>query len=337
MCVGPAKGRAVTINKMNPRWKWLVLPAAWGLSCALAATADAPSAYVLGPGDEIGLWALGAEEISAHPLRIDPAGFLDVPLLGHFQAGGLTVEQLREELTRRLQAQVRYPKVSISITDFRSQPVSVMGAVNKPGTYQLQGQKTLLEALSLAEGVRNDAGNTIRITRSLDQGSLPLPGAREDLARHTSVAETNLRDALEGKSEASMLVLRPHDILSISRAQTVYVIGEVHKAGGFALNERDRISVVQALALAQGLGPTAAASSAKILRGSTDGPDRKEIPVNIQRILDGKSNDIVLQPDDVLFVPNSRTKNAALRALETAINIGTGVTIWRVGYPSLRP
>ncbi len=173
--------------------------------------------------------------------------------------------------------------------------------------------------------------------RSLDQGPLPLPGAREDLTQHAWIAEANLRDALEGKSEAGTLVLRSHDVISISHGQTVYVIGEVHKSGGFALNERDHISVLQALALAEGLGPMASASSAKIIRGSTDGADRQEIPVNIKRMLEGKSNDIVPQPEDILFVPNSVTKNVALRAVETAINIGTGVTIWRVGYPVLRP
>ncbi len=143
---------SLAFNKFNRQRKCIILVAACMIIFAMAMAADVPLAYVLGPGDEVALWALGAEEISAHPIRVDPSGFIDVPLIGHFQAGGLTVEQLREELTRRLQAQIRRPQVSISITEFRSQPVSVLGAVNKPGTYQLQGQKTLLEALSLAEG-----------------------------------------------------------------------------------------------------------------------------------------------------------------------------------------
>lgn len=306
---------------------------AWALVLAvsIAVASEAPPAYVLGPGDEIGLWALGAEEISAHPVRVDPSGFIDAPLIGRVQAGGLTVEQLRDELTKKLSTQLKQPQVTVTITDFRSQPVSVMGAVNKPGEYQLQGSKTLLQVLSMAEGVRNDAGSSIRIMRSLDQGDLPLLNATTDASGKYTTAEIGLHEALDGKGAAGMLPVRPHDVITVARAQTVYVVGEVKKSGGFALGERQRVSVLQALSLAEGLGPLAAPDGAKILRETGEDSSRKEIPVNLKRILTGKDEDVALKPDDILFVPNSKGKNVALRSLEAAINIGTGVTIWRVG------
>jgi polysaccharide export outer membrane protein len=107
------------------------------------------------------------------------------------------------------------------------------------------------------------------------------------------------------------------------------VIGEVAKPGGFVLNERETMSVLQAMSLAGGLSRVAAPSQARILRDSPGNPRRQEVPVDVKRILAGKDTDVVLQPDDILFIPNSSAKSAALRAVEAAITVGTGVVIWR--------
>ena len=101
-----------------------------------------PSQYVLGPDDQIKSWALGVEEITDKPVRIDPGGYIDLPLLGRMRAAGLTVEQFRTELLKQLAREVREPKVSIDIVDFGSQPVSVMGAVNHPGIHQCRMLKS---------------------------------------------------------------------------------------------------------------------------------------------------------------------------------------------------
>lgn len=312
-----------------------LLPALFSalLTAPAALAANSGSDYVLGPGDEINVWALGADELSAHPIRVDPSGYIDAPLVGRMQAEGLTLDQFRTELSKKLATQLRHPQVTATITEFRSQPVAVMGAVNKPGEYQLQGKKTVVEVLSLAEGVRTDAGSTIRITRSVDQGTIPVLGVTTDPSGKFYTAEISLADALDGRGAVGMLAVRPHDVVSVARGQTVYVIGEVKKAGGFALGERQRISVLQALALAEGLGPLAAAHSAKILRETTPDAERTEIPLDLKRILSGKSEDLSLKPDDILFVPTNNGKNIAIKSLEAAVNIGTGITIWRVGLP----
>jgi polysaccharide biosynthesis/export protein len=302
--------------------------------CAvICIAADAPLTYVLGPGDEISFWALGAEEISAHPVRVDPAGYIDAPLIGRLQAGGQTVDQLRTQVEQRLKVHLKQPQVAINVTEFRSQPVSVLGAVNKPGIYQLQGQKTLLEVLSLAEGVRNDSGSSISVMRRMDQGPLPLPHAQPDPTGQFTVAEVNLKQTVDGKGPAGQLMIQSHDVVTVSRAQTVYVIGEVKKAGGFQLGERERISVLQALSLAEGLSQLASKEGAKILRTTGEDSNRQELPVNLKKMMEGKAEDIALKPDDILFVPNSKAKNVALKTLEAAVNIGTGVTIYRVGFP----
>jgi polysaccharide export outer membrane protein len=286
---------------------------------------------VLGADDQISIWALGAEETSDKPLRIDAAGFIDVPMVGRVKAGGLTLEQLKQELVVRLSSQIRHPQVSVSIVSFGSQPVSVIGAVNKPGVYQLQGPKTLLEVLSLAGGLNNDAGSTIRIIRRSRQGKGRQPDALNASAQGADVTELNLRSIVEGDKTSANLIIQPDDVIAVSRAKIVYVTGAVRKPGGFALGEREGVTVLQALSLAEGLNTTAAARDAKIFRGGKSGPSHSEISLDVQKMLDGRAHDIDLQPEDVLFIPDSKSKSAAIRAVEAAINIGTGVTIWRVG------
>src|SRR5437879_5941760 len=100
------------------------------------------SAYVLGPDDQITIRALDAEEISDKPLRVDMSGFIRLPMVGRLKASGLTIEQLETELASRLKQYIQEPEVAVSVVEFRSQPVSVIGAADHPGVRQLQGSKT---------------------------------------------------------------------------------------------------------------------------------------------------------------------------------------------------
>jgi polysaccharide export outer membrane protein len=285
------------------------------------------SMYILGPGDLLTIWALGAEELSDKPYRIDAKGDLELPLLGRIHAAGLSVAELKPDLVKRLRRFVKEPSVAVNVTEKKSQPVSVLGAVNNPGIQQLQGNSTLYEVISSAGGVRPDAGSTIKITRQLAWGRIPLPGARDDSTAGYSVAEVKLRSILDASSPENNIPVRPNDVISVPRAEMVYVIGEVNKAGGYVLNERESVSVLQALSLAGGLNHTAAPGNARILRGSVG--KRTELAIDLKRVLSGKSADVPLQGDDILFVPNSTSKGIAMRAIETSITIGTGVIVWR--------
>jgi polysaccharide export outer membrane protein len=121
----------------------------------------------------------------------------------------------------------------------------------------------------------------------------------------------------------------PHDVISVPVAELVYVIGEVRKSGGFILKEQETLSVLQALSLAEGLAPTAAANRAKILRPSGHSQARTEIAVDVKRLLSGQTEDIPLQANDILFIPNSAAKKALVRSLETGLQIVTGVAVYR--------
>lgn len=287
------------------------------------------SGYILGPEDVITVHALDAEEISGHPVRIDAAGYIRLPLVRRVKAAGLTVQQLEVELTQRLKAFLTEPDVSVSITTFGSQPISVIGSVRTPGIHQLEGNKTLIEALSMAGGLTDDAGYTVQITRKLVWGRIPLPGVADDPSAQFSVAEIKLNSLLSGKHPEENITLCPHDVVAIPRAKMVYVTGEVVRSGGFVLHEQETMSVLQALALAGGVNRTASTENVRILRVSPEESSRIEIPVNLKKLLSGRAEDLAMRADDILFIPSSTPKKAAIRAVETAIQLGTGVVIWR--------
>jgi polysaccharide export outer membrane protein len=307
---------------------------AWALAlpvlCPAQESAGPPPAeYTLGPGDQVVIHALDVEEIGDKPALIDGRGFIKLPLAGRVRAGGLTVQQLEAALTEDLKVYVRDPQVAVSIAEYRSQPVSVLGAVASPGVQQLQGRKTLFEVLSMAGGLRADAGHSIKITRRKEWGRIPLPAAAGDSTGGFTVAQVSVRSVMEARNPQENILICPQDVISVPRADMVYVIGSVKRSGGFVLNEKENMSVLQALSLAEGLEPTAAAKNARILRPTPGGGPRTEVAVDLRRIMEGQSGDVPLNSDDILFVPSSKAKSASLRALEAALQIGTGIAIWR--------
>ncbi len=290
-----------------------------------------PSTYVLGPDDEVSIRVIESEEISEEPFRIDPGGDISLPLVGRVRASGRTPQKLETELTERLRAFIHEPQVLVRVTQFRSQPVSVIGAVNKPGIHQLEGHKSLIEILSLAGGLRQDAGHTVKITRRREWGPIPLESATDDPSGRFHIAEVSLEAVMEARNPEENVLIMPNDVISVPRAEMIYVIGGVERSGGFVLHEKENITVLQALALAGGLTRTAAKKNAKILRPAEGNAERTEIPINLKDIMAGRSEDVVLERDEILFVPHSGGKRAAQRGVEASIAMVTGLVIWGVG------
>jgi polysaccharide biosynthesis/export protein len=299
------------------------------LLMALAVWAGDVAPYILGPDDQVTIRALDAEEISDKPFTIDTSGYINLPMLGRVQAAGLTVAQLETAITAKLKAFVWEPHVAVTVSEFRSQPVSVIGAVNTPGVQQLRGRKTLVEVLSSAGGLRPDAGYKVTIQRKIERGAIPLPNAKMDPTGQFSLAQVSLPSIMGNLHPEENVLIQPNDVISVPRADLVYVVGEVKKSGGFPLDERETLSVLKAISLAEGLVPTASPAGVRILRGGEDGGERQEIAVDLKKIFGGKSPDVPLEPNDILFVPSSASKKAGIRAIEAAIQLGTGIVIWR--------
>lgn len=288
--------------------------------------AYAMNAVVLGEGDEVVIRVLGIEELDGKPTRIDPNGYVDLPLAGKIQAAGLTVQQLETRVAVALRRMVKQPVVSITVSDYRSRSVSIFGAVNTAGQYPMSRDTTLLQLLSKAGGLRNDAGNTIVITRLATSGSLPLPNVEAEDSGKYWVGTVSVRSLTDGSDVRQNITLKPLDVVSIRKADMVYVYGAVRRPGGFVLNERGSLGVLQALAMAEGLDRTAAPAHALVIR--RDGKNRTEIKVNIPDIIKRKTEDVPLLADDVLVVPPSAGKAAIARSVEAAIQAGVGIAVY---------
>jgi polysaccharide export outer membrane protein len=287
------------------------------------------STYLLGADDELLVFAPELDAIPGKTYRVDGEGDLQVPMVGRVHVAGLTVQQSEQELDKRLSTYIRDPQVAIDVKELRSQPASVLGAVNIPGTHQVQGHKTLMEMISLAGGVRQDAGYSIRITRQIEWGCIPLSRARVDGSGRYSIGEVNLQSIMDARTPEENIQIFPHDVITVPKAEMVFVTGEVKKSGGFVLGEHQSISVLQAVSLAEGLGQTADKKHAKILRLDPGADQRVEIAVNLQGILEGKSSDVSLKGNDILFIPGNAGKKIALRIIEAAIQTGSGLAIYR--------
>jgi polysaccharide biosynthesis/export protein len=288
------------------------------------------NAYVLGPEDQISIHVVDLDDLSDKPVRIDPNGFIDLPLAGRMHVAGLSVEEFRAQLAQSIAKYIDSPKITINILEYRSQPVSILGAVNTPGTHQLQGPKRLIDVISAAGGLKPDAGTKLQITREMRWGMLPLPGAHADSSGAFSTAEVLLGPLTSGQNPGSNIEVRANDVLTVVQTEIVYVVGEVKKSGGFALNAKDNISLIRALSLAEGLTHDAAPKKARILRTYAGSAEPEQIPVNLQLILAGTAPDVVLRPNDVLFIPNNVSGSALKRAAEAAIQIATGVAVFGV-------
>lgn len=281
------------------------------------ATLQQNDSDALGPGDQILIRAIDIEEIDNKPVLVDRRGNIDLPVVGQLHAAGLTPDQLEAALRLRLTRVLRRPPdVSVSVTEVHSQGVSVLGAVNTPGVHQLQGDKTLFEVLSLAGGLRPDAGYTVLITRQIEWGPIPLPTAALDSTGKFSVASVSVKSIMAASNPAENIHIKPSDVISVPRADIIYVIGAVNKAGGYALNDNGTRSALQILSLAEGLGRAAAANHARIMRGIPGSNNRDEIPIDLKKILAGKSPDVPLKADDILFVPTSGAKTAGFRTID---------------------
>ncbi len=298
--------------------------------------AEQPSAtagreYVLAADDGLSINVVDLTELDAKTLgvvRIDHQGNIHLPLAGRIQASGLTVEGLEKEIAKHLSGIMNDPEVSVSVAEYRSHPVSVLGAVRNPGVYQVSGKKTLFEILSLAGGLNPDAGNKVKITRQASAGRLPLPNVTTDPSGKFDIGELNVRNVVEAKSPQDNIEVLPNDVITVPKAELVYVVGAVHRSGGFPLLEKEQISVLQAVSLAEGLDRVAGAKNARILRQSTPGAERTEMKINVQEILDGRARDVSLQANDILFIPVSVIKSASIRAMEAAIQAGTGIAVF---------
>ena len=289
--------------------------------------------YIISPDDELEIYVLDVTELS-RTYRVSPTGMIIVPLLTKpISAAGLTPEQLAQVIGDRLRTagMVDHPQVTIQVKDSRLHSVAIAGAVKKPQIYPILGKTTLLDALSQAEGLADDAGNTaiisrgdiavraLRPERAIDEDTDKLMEEANPLLNPRNVT-VDLKRLLEDGDSNQNYDLYPGDRVTVQRAGIFYVVGAVNRAGGFVLkDDREQMTVLKALALAEFVKPTAETKKAVIIRKSPAAAGGTlEIPVELNKIIDGKAKDRALLANDILFVPDSASKRALHRAGDVA-------------------
>jgi polysaccharide export outer membrane protein len=283
---------------------------------------------VLGPGDLLTIAAPEIEELDRRELKVQADGTVSVPLVGPVKAAGLTPEQLATTLMKSLETQFKNPRLSFTQVEIHSKPVTVLGSVKTPGVIQADGRKRLLEIISLAGGLSDDAGPTLTLSRKSSEAAAFPSDLRTHVAGDMMSANIPISELLEGENPSANIVVLPGDIITVPRAHLVYVLGDVRRAGGFVLGESNDLTVLKALSLAQGLKETASPSHARILRADASGK-RTEENIDLKKLLNGKAEDITLRANDILFVPSSLAKKVFARGAEAAVDTGTGIAIYR--------
>jgi len=275
---------------------------------------------VIGPDDTVTITALNVEEISK-PWRVGATGELNLPMVGHLQAAGMTVEELEGEISKRLKVYVRNPQVTVFVSDFKSHPVTVSGAVEKPGTLQVERPTPLFAVLAQAGGIK-DPGPTITISREVENGEIPYKTSHTTPDGKFSIVELPVQDVLRGHGDAANIEVHPFDTITVSQEKhprMVFLAGEFNKPGAIELATQDTVSLTKALAMAGGLSHTAKPSHTLIKHINEKGQETASAFVDVKKILAGKAKDLTLSEGDVVIVPNSSLSTYLQTMSTTAI------------------
>jgi polysaccharide export outer membrane protein len=266
----------------------------------------------IGAGDLVEMSVFDTPELSGK-LRVSNTGDVILPLVGTLHLQGLKAGEAQTLIRQKLidGGFLKDPQVMVFISEYATQNVSIVGEVHKPGIYPAFGTHRLLDYLSLAEGLTPLAGTAIVITHS----GHPDQPQRVKMTSGAAPQPENNPEVLPG------------DTIFVERTGIVYVVGDVAHPGGFPMDHDGQLTIMQAVALAQGTTDTAAKGSIKLIRTTPQG--RQEIPIDLKKILSAKATDLPLQDNDILFVPSSVAKNT-WKGIESALPAVAGASIYRV-------
>jgi polysaccharide biosynthesis/export protein len=280
-------------------------------TAAAQAANDAASTLRIAAGDLVQISVYGVDDMR-RDVRVSSGGEVTLPLLGAIRIAGMTAEESETLIGSRLKQAgvVKDPQVSVFVKEFATQGVSVMGEVMKPGIYPVLGPRRLFDLIAAASGMSPKAGRLVRV----------IHRGEPDKPVEVSLAGDPAR------SPESNIEIFPGDTILVSKAGIVYVVGDVKKPGGFVMDQNVRLTVFQAIALAEGTNTTASLNSAKLVRRGPSGV--QEIPLQLSKVFALKAPDVQLEADDIVYVPTSTGKRAARRGLETILQTVSGVLIY---------
>jgi polysaccharide export outer membrane protein len=282
---------------------------------------------LISPSDLLFIQVFDVEQMTRE-YRVSGLGTLDFPLLtAPVRVAGLTPERAAEVISQKCREAgvLSHPQISVTVRESRVHAVAIMGAVKNPQIYPVFGRITLLDILSQAGGVADDAGSSVTINRGeVSRRVLASEaGGSAEAGESPPVPPTvtiDLHRLLETGDASLNVDIYPGDRVAVQRAGVVYVLGAVNKAGGYVLSEaRQDMTVLKAIALAGDLKSTAKGKKTMILRPDPSAPNgREEIPLDLQAMLKGHAPDRPLRDNDILFVPDSTALKALHRSADVA-------------------
>ena len=260
----------------------------------------------IGPGDliEVNVY----DEADLHQtIRLNDVGDGTLSFVGSVHFAGLTTDQAEALIARKLKEgnYLRAPQVEVTIREYSTQGVSVLGEVKTPGVYGVIGGQSLLDVLAAAGGTTPLAGSEITIQRARDGSTLSVLLSKD--AHHS--LSSNVR-------------LYPGDKVIIPRTGLVYVLGDVGRPGGFVMENDGKITVLQALAMAGGTTHTSNMKGSRLLRKGPSG--YADIHIDLNKMLKGQKGDVQLQTEDILYIPGSAVKSVFARASPAVLAATTG-------------
>ena len=249
--------------------------------------------YIVGARDLLEIKVFESPELN-QTVRVSEDGSITIPLLGKVMVGGITKDAVEKKIAALLDEKyVKNAKVSVFIKEFQSNTISIIGAVNNPGMYELIGKRTLLQMISQAGGFSENVGDSLFILRLWDTGE-------------TASLSINLEDLMEKGNQNLNIPLRPNDVINVPEDKfiKIFVFGSVKRAGALTVRESEKITLLQAIAQAGGLDEWAS-NKVLIKRKNENGKDT-EIKAKLKNIINGTKPDIELKKGDLVYVHQTR-------------------------------
>jgi polysaccharide export outer membrane protein len=295
-----------------PIWNGAGVPGTAATPPLAAPQSPSPMPAPIGPGDSLDIGEYHTPEFHTI-VRVPAEGAVTLPLIGEIELAGMDEQSAARAIEAALVAKgmLLHPLVSVFVTSYSGQDVSVLGEVAHPGVYPYTVHHRLLDLISAASGLSPNAGRLVNIFHQADPRT-----------PHPVVLDPGATDTASDHNPE----LSPGDTVQVSRAGLVYVVGDVIRPGGFPVDPAQGLTVVQALSLAWGPSQNAALTKALLIREQRGG--RTMISLNLKRMLHGQDPDQPVEDRDILYVPDSVAKNLINRTLESAIQSAIGVTIY---------
>lgn len=308
------------------------------LFCGIALAQTGPPLPTVELGANLPAQKIGANDLIAvsvydqpeftRSVRVSADGFIRLPMLERrIEAEGLLPNELETRIAEALRGEsvLVDPIVTVTIAEYHSRPISVAGAVKTPVTFQAVGPVTVLEAITRAGGLRPDAGLEILVTRS-------QPGER---GKPTALTQRiSVKGLLDAADPELNLRLYGGEEIRVPEIGKIFVVGNVKKPGAFSIQDTSETTVLQMLALAEGLTPYAG-KQAFLYRREASG-SKNELPIELRKIMDRKAPDVPLVANDILYIPDNRGRRLTAAALDRIISFGAGTVSGVLIYRTIR-